>query len=99
MCITNAQIETELEAFIADHKLPTGMGTIFYLLTPPGVTVCLDEGGPEGHCSDFNGTTKEIMDYEDAKASYPEEKLKYEKEVLPKYNEELAKSTNERIRS
>ena len=91
MCITNAQIETELKLFIADHKLPTGMGTIFYLLTPPGVTVCLDEGGPEGHCSDFNGTTKEITDYEDAKASYPEEKLKYEKEVLPKYNEELAK--------
>ena len=33
--------------FIADHKLPTGMGTIFYLLTPPGVTVCLDEGDPK----------------------------------------------------
>jgi hypothetical protein len=52
-CITNAQIETELKLFIVDHKLQTGMGTIFYLLTPPGVTVCLDEAG--GYCSDYAG--------------------------------------------
>jgi hypothetical protein len=53
-CITNTQIETELKLFIAGHKLHTGMGTIYYLLTPPGVTVCLDGGGPEGHCSDYH---------------------------------------------
>ena len=58
-CITNAQIETELKLFIADHQLPTGMGTIFYLLTPPGVAVCLDKGGPTGHCSDFKGSVTE----------------------------------------
>jgi hypothetical protein len=54
-CLTNAQLKTELEAFISQHSLPKGMGTIFYLLTPPGVTVCLDAGGPTGHCSDYTG--------------------------------------------
>jgi hypothetical protein len=52
-CLTNAQVQNELKTFIADHGLPKGMGTIFYLLTPPGVTVCLDEAG--GHCSDYAG--------------------------------------------
>ncbi len=56
-CITNAQIETELKLFITDHQLPTGMGTIFYLLTPPGVTVCLNGGGLAGHCSDYERYT------------------------------------------
>src|SRR4029077_15543828 len=53
-CITNAQVEKELKLFISDHSLPTGMGTIFYLLTPPGVTVCLDEAG--SYCSDYSGS-------------------------------------------
>ena len=87
-CLTNAQLETELKLFIADHKLPTGMGTIFYLLTPPGVTVCLDKGGPTGHCSDFDGTTSEITNYEEARETYPERLAKYEKEELPNYEKE-----------
>jgi hypothetical protein len=52
-CLTDAQVQEQLKTFIAQHALPTGMGTIFYLLTPPGVTVCLDAGGPKGHCSDY----------------------------------------------
>ena len=68
-CITNAQIETELKTFIANHKLPTGMGTIFYLLTPPGVTICLDAGGPTGHCSDYAGLPGQ-EDYEKSFCSY-----------------------------
>jgi hypothetical protein len=60
-CLTNAQVQSELERFIADHGLPKGIGTIFYLLTPPGVTVCLDGGGAAtGHCSDFKGSITEI---------------------------------------
>ena len=46
-CLTNTQIETELKPLSPTTSLPTGMGTIFYLLTPPGVTVCLDA---EGRC-------------------------------------------------
>ena len=71
-CITNTQIETELKLFIADHKLPTGMGTIFYLLTPPGVTVCTDAGGAKGHCSDFEGTVAEIEKDEEQHIATPE---------------------------
>jgi hypothetical protein len=52
-CITDAQIQEELKAFIAQHKLQAGMNAIFYLLTPPGVTACLDAGGSTGHCSDY----------------------------------------------
>lgn len=72
-CITNTQIETELKLFIADHKLQTGMGTIYYLLTPPGVTVCLDGGKATGHCSDYaeTGTKSEIEEsYENSFCSY-----------------------------
>jgi hypothetical protein len=50
-CLSDAQIRHELEVFITDHSLERGMSTIFYLLTPPGVTVCLDSGGPSGYCS------------------------------------------------
>ncbi len=71
-CLTNAQIETELKLFIAAHKLPTGMGTIFYLMTPPGVTVCTDGGGAKGHCSDFIGTVAEIEKDEAEQIATPE---------------------------
>ena len=45
------------------------MGAIFYLLTPPGVTVCLDGGGPNGHCSDYEGLPGETS-YENSFCSY-----------------------------
>ena len=66
-CITNAQIEEELKLFVTGHGLQKGMGTIFYLLTPPGVTVCLDEAG--GHCSDYKGLPGETS-YENSFCSY-----------------------------
>jgi len=45
------------------------MGTIFYLLTPPGVTVCLDGGKATGHCSDYSGSPGEGS-YENSFCSY-----------------------------
>ena len=97
VCLTDTQVRTQLETFIDEqHGIQKGMGTIVYLLTPPGVTVCLDAGGPEGHCSDFKGTIAEISAYEAAKqryleeqAKYPEEKKRYEEEKQ-KYEEEKA---------
>jgi len=65
-CITDAQVRTQLKSFITNHQLQTGMGTIFYILTPPGVTVCLDKGGETGHCSDYS-TPKS---YENSFCSY-----------------------------
>lgn len=53
-CLTDAQIRAQLESFLAGHDLPRGLGAIYYVLTPPGVTDCL-EGGSATHCSDFLG--------------------------------------------
>jgi hypothetical protein len=53
VCLTDSQVREELKKFLAAHKLPTGMGSVYYLLTPPGVTLCLDGGA---HCSDFSGS-------------------------------------------
>jgi hypothetical protein len=55
-CLTSEQVAKHLEGYIKEHNLPTGLGNIYYLFTPPGVTVCLDGGGATGHCSDYAGT-------------------------------------------
>jgi hypothetical protein len=60
-CLTGKQMQEQLETFIAQHHLPKGMETIYYLLTPPGVTVCLEAD----HCSDYPGTPEEIERDED----------------------------------
>jgi hypothetical protein len=69
-CLTDKQVRAQLETFIAQHSLLKGMGTIFYVLTPPGVTVCLNEaGGSTGHCSDYEGEPGEES-YENSFCSY-----------------------------
>lgn len=61
VCLTDKQIRAQLKTFISEQRgLPKGMDTIYYVMTPPGVTVCLDGGGSTGHCSDFNGTIEEV---------------------------------------
>lgn len=58
VCLTDAEIRTELKAFTAAHGLQTGVSSIFYMLTPPAVTVCLQKEGESGkanHCSDHTG--------------------------------------------
>jgi hypothetical protein len=67
-CLTDHQVQKQLEHFIEAHSLPKGMGTVYYLLTPPGVTVCVDAGGPTGHCSDSAEGSAES--YEDSFCSY-----------------------------
>jgi hypothetical protein len=72
VCLTDAQIRKELQTFIADHGLQQGMSSVFYLLTPPGVAVCLDAGGATGHCSDHTGSIEETgtESYENSFCSY-----------------------------
>jgi hypothetical protein len=55
VCLTDAQVQFELRKYIFDHQLPQGMSSIFYVLTPPGVAMCLDGGGSTGHCSSYSG--------------------------------------------
>jgi hypothetical protein len=77
ICLTDAQMRKELEAFISQHSLQKGMETIFYLLTPPAVTVCLDGGGNSGHCSDFLGTVAEAEVNEKIKREAEEKEETY----------------------
>jgi hypothetical protein len=78
VCLTDKQVQEELEQFIAQHSLQKGMETIFYLITPPGVTVCLDAGGEtSGHCSDFVGSMAEIEADEKAKEEKEEKSEVY----------------------
>jgi hypothetical protein len=53
VCLTGAQVAAEVEGFVKAHQLPKGLGSVYFLLTPPGAAVCLDEGGETGHCSDY----------------------------------------------
>lgn len=56
VCLTDKQVQEEVKRMISQHALPTGMGTVYYLLTPPSIAVCLDAGGSTGHCSDYTGS-------------------------------------------
>jgi hypothetical protein len=71
VCLTDKQMREQVQTFIAQHLLPKGMGAVYYLLTPPGVTVCLDAGGATGHCSDHTGTIEEeTTSYKNSFCSY-----------------------------
>jgi PKD domain len=56
-CLTDAQIRAELTKYILANGLPTGLNPstgptpLYYVFTPPGVTVCLEGSGERGHCS------------------------------------------------
>jgi hypothetical protein len=52
VCLTDQQIQAELQHVISLGALPGATGTpVYYVLTPPGVIVCTDGGG-KGNCSD-----------------------------------------------
>jgi PKD repeat protein len=56
-CLTDAQIRAELTKYIVANGLPTGLNPssgptpIYYVFTPPGLSVCLEGSGEHGHCS------------------------------------------------
>jgi hypothetical protein len=57
-CLTDQQIQAELQRVISSGALPGATGpAVYYLLTPPGVTVCTDSGG-SGNCSDSTAPAK-----------------------------------------
>jgi len=60
-CLTDQQIRAELQSLINSHELPGTTGTaVYYILTPPGVTVC--DGAGAGHCSN-SAATNSICGY------------------------------------
>ena len=54
-CLTDAQVRNELSSYIAANGLPKGMTSIFFLMTPPNVTVCTDGSGTD--CSSPTAAT------------------------------------------
>jgi PKD domain-containing protein len=66
-CLTDAQIQAELQHVIASGVLPGATGPpVYYLLTPPGVTVCNGVGGSAGCSNSTGGTPKGICGYHSA---------------------------------
>ncbi len=50
ICITDTQIQTELDSFLASKGLAHDMAHEYFLLTPPDVASCFDSTGSQG-CS------------------------------------------------
>jgi hypothetical protein len=47
MCLTDAQLQAELATYIEAHKLPHGLTTEYFVLTPPGVENCAEATSTE----------------------------------------------------
>jgi hypothetical protein len=65
-CLTDKQIRQHLESYVATNNLPKGMGTIYYVLLPPGVTTCTDEGAGATHCSSNVASSSSFCSYHSA---------------------------------
>lgn len=90
-CLTDAQIKEELKLFIEDHSnLRTGMDNVYYLLTPPGVTVCLDAGGVEGHCSDYYKPEYELKETETEKEAKEAKEQESEEHSFCSYHSDIS---------
>ena len=54
ICVSDAQIQAELQGLIANHGLPTGIGAgapIYFVITPADVNVCYPSSDPAGSCA------------------------------------------------
>jgi hypothetical protein len=80
-CLTDAQLRGQLQSFISAHSLPKGMSTIYYLITPPGVAVCLD--GAATHCSDYSVSAGEEAKEEHNSVSYKQSFCSYHGDINP----------------
>jgi hypothetical protein len=77
-CFTAQQVQEEIKNFVADNRIPAGLGTIFYVLTPPDVTICTDAGGVTGHCSDSSKTNPWHVESSTPNAQEEAEQASYE---------------------
>ncbi len=80
-CLTDAQLREQLQSFIATHGLPKGMSTVYFLLTPPGVTVCVDATAT--HCSDYKLSAKEEAEEKRESVSYKDSFCSYHGDINP----------------
>jgi hypothetical protein len=80
-CLTDVQLREQLQAFIAAHDLPKGMGTVYFLLTPPNVTICLNKTATR--CSDYSVSEEEEEKGERNSVSYKESFCSYHSDINP----------------
>jgi hypothetical protein len=80
-CLTDAQLREQLQSFIATHDLPKGMHSVYYLMTPPGVTVCAEVAG--NHCSDFKLSAEEETEGRQESTSYKNSFCSYHGVINP----------------
>ena len=74
-CLTDRQIRAELQRLITsvDPPLPGATGTpVYYVLTPPGVTVCTGNGSPST-CSNSKQLEEESKKIESGEVKHPAE--------------------------
>ncbi|HZU60238.1 MAG TPA: PKD domain-containing protein [Solirubrobacteraceae bacterium] len=63
-CVTDGQLQAELEHVVRQHHLPHGANDVYFLLTPRGLascmstTSCSDAGPPNGYCA-YHGVTND----------------------------------------
>ncbi|HEX4837503.1 MAG TPA: PKD domain-containing protein [Solirubrobacteraceae bacterium] len=50
-CLTDAQLKAELQLFVTEQSLPTGLGALYFVLTPQGVSSCAGGAGGEAECN------------------------------------------------
>ncbi len=80
-CVTDAQIREQLQSFIATQHTLKGMNAVYYILTPPGLSVCLDEAST--HCSDYTRSAEEISEGVRASTSYKNSFCSYHGAINP----------------
>ncbi len=47
ICLTDAQLQTEIKSYVTSHALPKDLLHEYFMLTPPGVESCFDSAGTE----------------------------------------------------
>ncbi len=80
VCLTDQSIKTELQKVISSGELPGTTGTVpgaastpvYYMLTPPGVTVCAGTPAPNT-CSNSLALEHEVKEIKEAKITHPAE--------------------------
>jgi len=80
-CLTDAQLRAELQSFVTSHGLPTGMNAVYYVILPPGVTLCLDAAAT--HCSDYTASEAEQEEERRASTSYKHSFCSYHGDINP----------------
>jgi PKD repeat protein len=67
-CLTDAQIQTELQGLITQNQWPSGEGAVYFVFLPPGVDTCMGPGAesPSNACAD-----QDFCAYHDATGAQP----------------------------